>query len=247
MLIDVNPMVSIVLILFICYGTLTKRGSSALHFGTMAAALVLAIGTAMIFFLGKAPRPSLSDPLAVILRDFSSLCFIFPVIYLFKESLSEKIFLFFMTWGFAYFVQTLCAWVEFRLGPGSPKIAVHYGFLICCYAVLLPLYFKYWRYRIQKMLALFDSGKPLYVAFPCMALVLFVALFHPESKPADSHSVVLMALFECLVLLAYYILFSHFFAVCRSRKLADDLKRAERRLRLQIKYYGEMEKGDWRA
>lgn len=215
--------------------TLTKRNKLAVGITATAAFTVFVFGASILLF-----RLGLFND---VLFYLFGMLFLLPFLYLFKESLAQKAFLFFMIWGVTSFISSLCNWVEFWLAPGPLSLAVKYGLLACCYMALIPLYLKFWRHRIRQMLSLFDKGGSLYAIFPFLAFVLFAALFGPRIRPSSLLRFAQMILFEGLLVLTYYILFSHCFTLYRKQRAEDDLVRAENQLLLQMKYYEEVEKG----
>lgn len=235
MAIDLNPVVSLAANFAVFYGTLTRRRRPATHIFVMAVFVLLGIAGFAL--------PLGSGLFGILLRYVVSLSFFLPVLFLFRESPAEKAFLFFMSWGLSSFFRSLGLWIAFWLAPLGPPFVVASVFFICCYSLLLYLYFRYLRNRLREILALFDKGRPAYAIFPFMAFALFVALFGPERKPGSLHTFALMLLFECLIILMYYILFSHFYAVYNRQKAETALVGAERQLILQKRCFGEIEKG----
>ena len=233
--IEINPIVSLIAHFAVCYGTLTKRRSLAVHIG------VVAIATALVFV--EFAIPFRSAPAGAVIRYLSSLFLIFPVMYLFEESFAEKFFVFFMGMGGISFVWSLCDRIDFLPEPEGSSLMMRSAFLLCCYVVVITLYYKYWRHRIKMMLSLFNKGSPAYAVFPFIAFILFAAIFGPANEPTSWYWFVLMLLFESLVILMYYILFSHLFMIYSKQEVEEGRRHAERQLLQQKKYYEEMGKG----
>lgn len=230
-------MLTAVLNLSLEYLVLTKRKSLATHIVVRLAHLA-AVFAATFLYLRHIDPDSL---LGGILRYCISSSFILPCLFLFAESISQKVFLFFMDWGFTTFFTSLCVWVAARAGNALLAYSVIF---LPVFGLALPLYSKYLKRGVRRILFLFEFGSPSYVAMPILTFVLFSALFGPLSPPTrDWSSFFLMLLFEVQVVFSYYVLFAHFFVVYDRMRTMDDFRSAERQLHLQKQYYEEVDKG----
>ncbi len=165
------------------------------------------------------------------------------MVYLFSESLSQKIFLFFTNWCFTSFVSALCNWATMGLPAGKPQIAVRLALYMASYGVLLPLYAMHGRRYVVEMLELFDKSNPVYAVFPFLAFVLFTVFFGPLEPAGSISQFITMILFVSFILFTYYLMITHFHTVFSRIKTENNLTNAEHLLVLQKKFYAEVEKG----
>jgi hypothetical protein len=218
------------------YATLTKRHGVFTHIAVrLATVAIYVLGR----YLAKLDLVSYGEPLSYGL----AFLFFFDCVYLFEESLSQKLFLFFMNWGIARFLSSLCVWLTSWLGLGGAGFPFSSLFFIGSYLLLAPLYVRYWRKPIKESLHLFGYGKPIYSVFPLLSFLLLIMLLGPSVKTPDLRSLALMVLFETLVILSYYLLFAHARVVYGHLQSEADLKASKRQILLQKKYYEEMERG----
>ena len=163
--------------------------------------------------------------------------------YLFTETLSQKIFLFFSDWCFTTFVSALCNWATAWIPAENLRYLVRFSLYISSFLFLIPLYIRHGRSYVREMLYLFNKSNPVYAGFPFLALVLFTILFGPLNAAESLPQFITMALFICFVLFTYYLMIMHFHMVFASLQTEYNLVNAERHLVLQKKYYEEVEKG----
>ncbi len=241
-MITVWPFISIptiVLNLVLEYMVLTGKKKPVFHFVVRVAHFALAF--AAIFLLRRLPPEA--EPYIKYLRYAVSTSFLVPCLLLFSESLPQKIFLFFMDWGVTTFFSSFCVWVANSLALGRAGYAVVAGMYLVVFALLVPLYAKFWRNDVRRVLALFELGNPAYVFLPILIFVLFSALFGPVVPPNDMSSFLLMLLFESLVIFIYYLLFNHFFVAYERMRALENFRISARQLDLQKKYYEEVNRG----
>ena len=228
------PTITLLAQLVVEYGTLTRRRSLAVHILVRAASCAFVYG-------GYA--------LLVRLRIFGALPYYFltaaylaACLILFDESVYQKLFMYFTTWGVTTFLSSLCQWISRWLTSGHP-IPLRYFLYVGIYLAILPLYMIFWRRKVKEMLALFARGNPAYAAFPFLAFVLFTVLFGPIVDSLSPDRFVVMVLFEAIVLFDYYLLFSQVRAAVDRAGAESRLREAERLALLQKKYYGQVELG----
>ena len=221
------------------YVILTRRRTPVAHVLVRLAHLILLGGGVLL--LRRLPDPG--SPIVTALRYAVSTSFLLPCIYLFAESVPQKVFLFFMNWGFTTFLSSFCVWVVNSVSNGLLSYALVAAMYLPIFIFVIPLYVKYWRNGIRRMLFLFELGNPAYVVLPIVSFVLFSALFGPVIAPGNIFEFLVMLLFEFLVLFTYYLLFSHFLVLYDRMRTLDDYRNAERQLTLQKRYYEEVEKG----
>jgi two-component system, LytTR family, sensor histidine kinase AgrC len=230
------PTITLLAQLIIEYSTLTKRFSVLVHFVVRAVSLVIVYGG--LYLLNHFG-----------VRNYAvyyllTAAYIFSCIALFKESLSQKIFLYFTNWGITSFLSSLCAWLAFWIANGTGKeTLIRYIIYASSYVVIIPLYLKFYRSRVKEMLSLFQKGNPFYAAYPVLTFVVFVILFGPTIKPGSAFWFVMMVLFEGIIFFSYYLLFSQIFAVFSMIQTETHLRNTERHVLLQKKYYEEIDKG----
>ncbi len=236
------PVISIstlVLNLIMEYAILTRRRTTAEHIVVRVGHLLL-VGAAIYMLLPFFAEKSIASN---VIRYLVNISFFLPCLYLFSESFSQKLFLFFLDWGFTTFLSSFCVWIAEFIDLGRIEYAAILLLYFSILCVVIPLYIKYWWKRIQKMLYFFEYGNHVYAILPLMNFVLFALLFGPLVQPGEAYWFGVMLLFEFLVLFTYNLLFSHFFVVYDQIRSLDNFRSAERQLDLQKKYYGEVDRG----
>lgn len=218
------------------YNTLTRRHGLAVH-------IVVRVATGCVLVLGRILVAHSGMGYGLPVFYLLGFLFFFDCAYLFEESLSQKLFLFFMNWGITTFLASLSVWLTALLAPWRQGGFLSSVFYIGSYCALAPFYVKYWRKPIRESLRLFEYGKPVYAFFPLLAFLLFTMFFGPRMPPLTLRSLSLMLLYETLVVFTYYLLFAHVKVVYDRRQSEADLKASERQKLLQKKYYEEMERG----
>jgi two-component system, LytTR family, sensor histidine kinase AgrC len=216
------------------YSTLTMRRRLSTHI--LVRALAYSLGAFLYLLLRR---------LGVrhqYVYYFISLVYLLACDYLFSETLSQKIFLFFTDWCFTTFVSALCNWATAWIALESLRVPLRGGLYLASYFVLLPLYFRHGRRYVREMLGLFEKARPIYAAFPFLAFVLFTVFFGPLNAAESLAQFLTMALFICFILFTYYLFIAHFHTVFSRLQAENNLMNAERQLVLQKKYYAEVEK-----
>lgn len=148
-----------------------------------------------------------------------------------------------MDYSATSFLSSFCIWIVAKLHFGNLKDLAASLLYCLIIIILLPIYFRYIRPRVRQILYLFRKSNPLYAAFPFLSFVLFTILFGPIAVPETTSWFVSMILYAALIILTYYILFSHFTTVYDNLQADGDLVLAERQLTLQKRYYEEVDKG----
>lgn len=217
------------------YGTLTMRRSIPTHITVRLIAYTL--GTCLYYFLYRLGVKH------YVFYYFISVIYLLVCVYLFAESLPQKIFLFFTDWCFTTFVSSLCNWATIFIDAGNLRYSVRAALYLAGFAVMLPLYFKYGRKYVREMLRLFEKSNPGYVALPFLSLVLFTVLFGPLTPVKTLSQFVTMALFITFIIFTYYLMIIHFHLLIARLQIENNLAGAEKQLVLQKKYYAEVEKG----
>ncbi len=230
----VIPTITLLAQLTVEYGTLTRRRSLAVHCLVRLASLVFVYGGYLL--LGRLGVDGFV-PYYLLTVAYLAAC-----VALFAESLSQKLFMYFTTWGVATFLSSLCHWIA-RWVAGEDEIPLRYLLYLGSYVAILPPYLLSWRRRVREMLALFAKGNPAYAAYPFLAFVLFSALFGPAIDSIPPGRFVAMVLFEAIVLFSYYLLFSQVRAAVDRAGAESRLREAERLALLQKRYYGQVELG----
>jgi hypothetical protein len=237
---SIGPFSTLSLNLILEYATLTPRRSSTTHI-LLRSAFILSV---FIFAFGVRRLGLRGLPVSELIGYLIGVMFLIPCLYLFSESTPQKVFLFFMDWGTTTFLWSFSAYMTelIRFEP-IVENAIVGGLYLGIFIFVIPIYIKYWRNGIRRMLLLFEYGKPGYAALPILNLVLLVTIFGPRTHHRELYWFAAMLLFECLVILTYYLLFSYFHVVYERMRTAENFRNAERQLELQKKYYGEVEKG----
>lgn len=218
------------------YGTLTKRRGLVIHIVARGIATVFAFG---ILWLWDSVG---LDRFSYLRQCVSTVFYYLSCLYLFKESFAQKTFLYFMDFSATSFVASLSSWIALRLPFGESPRKVKTILFIAILVLLLPLYFRFLRNRVREMLFLFKQSKPFYAAFPFLSFLFFAVSFGPVNTPDSLTWFMKMLLYVSLVVLTYYLLFSHFYVVYDRLKTEGELTQAEQRLHLQKKYYEEVDK-----
>jgi two-component system, LytTR family, sensor histidine kinase AgrC len=230
------PTITLLAQLIIEYGTLTKRHSLLRHAAVRSVSFLFVYGG--LYLLNHFG-----------IREYAvyyllPVAYVFACIHLFKESLSQKIFLYFTNWGITSFLSSLCAWLAFWLAAGTGRETLYrYIIYASSYFLIVPLYMKFFRNRVREMLFLFQKGEPFYAVYPVLTFVVFAILFGPTTKPRSAYWFVMMVLFEGIILFSYYLLFSQIYAVFNRMQAEAHLRTTERYVLLQKKYYEEIDKG----
>ncbi len=217
------------------YITLTMRGRPVTHIIVRSIAYSLGVALYLLFnHLG--------------IRHYSvyysiSGIYLAACIFLFDESLSQIIFLFFTEWCFTTFISALCNWATAWIASENLRFAIRIGLYISSFIILIPLYHRHGRTYVQEMLYLFNKSKPVYAAFPVLALILFTILFGPLTTAGTLFQFITMALFICFIFFTYYLMISHFHMVFASLQVENRLIGTKRQLVLQKKYYEEVNRG----
>jgi two-component system, LytTR family, sensor histidine kinase AgrC len=230
-----QPAISLIAQLVLEYSTLTKRHSLASHIIVRTLAIfAVAFGYVALYQIGS------TNLLAYYAVSAVHLC---ACLYLFRESPAQKVFLFFMDWGFTTFILSLCTWLGSWLVPDDEMLIVRNILYTCFLVIIVAVYVKFLRYRIREILAIFNKGQKIYAIFPFLAFSLFTMIFGPLKKLDTTEGFFPMMLFELFVVFCYYLMFSHFYVIFDRLRTEDDLKSAERQLDLQKKYYEEVDNG----
>jgi len=230
------PTITLLAQLIIEYGTLTRRRSLLTHAVVRTISFVFVYGG--LILLNKFG-----------IREYAvyyllTAAYILACIYLFKESLPQKIFIYFTNWGITSFLSSLCAWLAFWIAGGTNRETLYrYIIYTSCFVLIIPLYLKFFRNRVREILALFQKGNPFYAVYPVLTFVVFAILFGPTTKPRSAYWFVMMVLFEGIILFSYYLLFSQIYAVFNRIQTETHLRNTERYVLLQKKYYEEIDKG----
>jgi len=217
------------------YATLTRRRSISVH--VLVRLVAYTLGPAVYFLLHR-----LGVTQVFFYYGISVIYFV-ACVYLFTESLPQKIFLFFTDWCFTTLVSELCNWATIGLPDGNAQILVRLLLYMASYALLLPLYAKYGRKYVREMLELFDRANPVYAVFPFLSFVLLTIFFGPLNPAISLSQFITMVLFIGFILFTYYLMISHFHSVFSRLRIENNLMNAERLLVLQKKFYAEVEKG----
>lgn len=230
------PTITLISQIIIEYSTLKRRRTLCTDLLVRGISLLFVYGGYLLFnFIG--------------IKDFFvyyllTIAYFLACLYLFEESLAQKIFLYFAVWGMATFLSSLCNWIAIWLtNGGENELLIRYLLYFFCYLILIQLYLKFWRDRVKDILFLFEKGNPVYAAYPILAFVVFCVLFGPTSKTISPKWFVIMLLFEAIILFSYYILFSQFHAVYWRMQAETRLNNTERLVLLQKKYYEQVDKG----
>ncbi len=230
------PTITLLAQMVIEYSTLEKRRTPAVHLWVRGLSLAFVYGG--YWLLGRSGARSFLAyyPLTI--------AYVLACLYLFEESLAQKLFLYFASWGVTTFVSALCNWIAVWLSGGDGRqAAFRYALYSCAYLVILPLYLKFWRRRVKEILTLFEKGNKIYAAYPFLAFILFTLLFGPASQPATFGRFAVMVLFEGLVVFSYYLLFSQLHAAYAKMRAEENLRNTEKLVLLQKKYYEQVEAG----
>jgi Signal transduction histidine kinase regulating citrate/malate metabolism len=219
------------------YGTLTRRRSVTVDVVVRALSVVASFLISLLW-----TRLGLESE-TYLRQGVSSLGYYLACLFLFRESFAQKTFLYFMDFSATSFVASICAWIASILPWEADEYAIQSALFVLCLLSLLPLYFRFVRSRVREMLSLFRQSKPFYAAFPFLTFVYFSASFGPVNAPESFSWLALMLLYVGSVVLAYYLLFSHFHSVFDRLKAEDGLTRAEQQLKLHKKYYEELDRG----
>jgi hypothetical protein len=213
------------------YGTLTPRHGPIAH-------VVVRIATVGAVYLGKALLARLGVEYGLPTFYLLGFLFFFDCVFLFEESLAQKLFLFFTT-----SLASLSIWLLAYASSGATDVIGSGALYLGSYVILAPFYIRYWRKPIKESLGYFEYGKRVYAAFPLLAFLLFTMLFGPGTPPLVPRSLGLMLLYESFVVFIYYLLFAHVRGVYGRLRSEAALRASERQILLQKKYYEEMEKG----
>jgi two-component system sensor histidine kinase AgrC len=232
---DSNPIVSLVFNYYLIYQVLKPRFKWYFH-----VLLGIVLFLAMIIGFRIANK---FEPYVELARYLVSATSILYSIILFKDTFRKKIFIFFMTWGISSFFRNLVNWIEHWLSPSPSTLIVHFGLLPIIYIILVVLFHLFWKQRIILMLNLFEKGNAVYACLPMFSFIVFAALFGPAHGPGDLKNFMLMILFQSLVILMYFILFSHFYSIHHRIQAETALRSSELQMHLQVKYYEEVEAG----
>ena len=230
------PTMTLLAQLIIEYSTLTKKKPLLLHVLVRAASLVFVYGG--LFLLNHYG-----------VRNYAvyyllTAAYVLACVLLFKESLTQKLFLYFVDWGITSFVSSLCGWIAYWLAGGTnSESTIRYALYASSYLVIIPVYLKFWRARVKEMLALFQKGNQLYGFYPVLTFVVFNILFGPTTKTHTPYWFVIMVLFEGIILFSYYLLFSQIYAVFNRMQVESQLRNTERFVLLQKKYYEQVDSG----
>ena len=217
------------------YSTLTPRRSLATHLSPRLIAVIIVFGGYFVFATRGVSEILYYYPLNAV--------FLLAVLYLFEEDAGPKLFLFFADWGITTFVSALCNWVAKWIGGGGPGDFLHLLLYLLSYVIILPLYLRFWRHRVQYVLSLLAKGSPIYALYPFLAFILLIALARATAGDYSILWFVIMVLLEAIIVFSYYLLFLQVYAVYGLAQAEANLKSTERQLRLQKKYYEEVDKG----
>lgn len=165
------------------------------------------------------------------------------IILIFRESITQKVFVFFTMWQLSSFITAACKWIIAALLSGRDSGIFQLLLFVAIYSVIIPSNITYWSVIIREMLAVFDSEKPVYAVISFVGFILFVALFGTLTTTDSLQKFIFMILFQLYIALIYYLLFSHFRALLTRVKAELDLKGIDQLMMLQKRYYEEVEKG----
>lgn len=233
----VIPTITLIAQLIIEYSTLTSKKPSLVHLLVRSVSLILVYGG--LFLL---------NDLGV--KDYATFylltaAYLLACLYLFEESLSQKIFLYFIVWGITSFLSSVFGWIAFWIAGRSESATIlRYVLYASGYLIIIPVYLRFWRVRVKDMLSIFQRGTPFYALYPVLTFVVFNILFGPTNSLRTPYWFAIMVLFEAIVLFSYYLLFSQIYAVFDRMRAEARLENAERYVRLQKKYYEQIELGE---
>lgn len=230
------PTITLLAHMIIEYTTLKRRRTLSANFLVRGASLLFVYGGYLFLnFMGVKE---------FIIYYLLTAAYVLACLYLFAESLPQKIFLYFAVWGITTFFSSLCSWIaSWLVNGGDKELLIRYLLYFFCYLIVIPLYLKFCRNRVKEILALFEKGNPIYAAYPILAFVLFCVLFGPTTKPVSPEWFVIMVLFETIILFTYYLLFSQVYAVYWRMQAETRLNNTERLVLLQKKYYEQVDQG----
>jgi len=232
----VIPTMTLLAQLIIEYSTLTKKSPLALHALVRAASFVFVYGG--LFLLNHFGVRTYA------VYYLLTIAYVLACILLFEESLTQKIFLYFVDWGITSFVSSFCGWIAYWLAGGTAtESTVRYALYASSYLIIIPVYLKFWRTRVKEMLAVFQKGNQLYGFYPVLTFVVFNILFGPTTRTHTPYWFVIMVLFEGIILFSYYLLFSQIYAVFNRMQVESHLRNTERFVLLQKKYYEQVDSG----
>lgn len=230
------PTITLLAQMILEYSTLTKRRTLSVH--------ILVRGASLLFVYGGFWILNLMGVKSYFVYYLLTVAYVFSCLYLFSESFAQKMFFYFANWGITTFFSSVCYWIASQLGSGSEKdIIIRYVLYFVCYLVVIPLYLKYCRDRIKKILSMLENGNTIYAIYPILTFVLFCILFGPTTKIISVTWFVTMVIFEAIILFSYYLLFSQVYAVYWRMEAETRLNNTERLVLLQKKYYEQVDRG----
>ncbi|HPS45169.1 MAG TPA: GHKL domain-containing protein, partial [Treponemataceae bacterium] len=217
------------------YATLTKRRSILEHVLVRVLALCAALGS---FFLMRR--------LGIRTVSLYYLCTIpvfIPCAVLFTETVAQKVFFCFTSWGVTTFLSSVCNYLAVWVTHGRAAYPLRYVLYASVSALVIAFYCRFIRVGYRKLLSYLAKGNPAFAAFPVLAFVLLSLIFTPFETALTPVKFLEMLLFEGYTIFSYYLMASHFTAIHNRSQYETRLENAERIVSLQKKYYTEMEKG----
>jgi signal transduction histidine kinase len=229
------PVITYVLQSVVEYATLTRKRSILSHVLVRVLALCAALGS---FYLMR--RLGVH---AVYLYYFCTIPVFIPCAVLFTESIAQKVFFCFTSWGVTTFLSSVCNYLAAWVTRGQGAYPLRYILYGVVSALVFLLYYRLVREGYRKLLSHLAKGNPAFAAFPIMAFALLSMIFTPFETALTPVKFLEMLLFESYTIFSYYIMASHFTAIYNSSQSETRLENAERIVSLQKKYYTEVEKG----
>ena len=229
------PVITYALQTVIEYATLTRRRSLIEHVLVRILALIGALGC--FYLMRKLGVRS------VVLYYFCTIPVFVPCAVLFTETIAQKVFFCFTSWGATTFLSSVCNYLAVWITRGQAAYPLRYILYIAGSALVILLYYRFVRAGYRKLLSYLAKGNPAFAVFPVMAFVLLSMIFTPFETSLTPVKFLEMILFEGYTIFSYYLMASHFTAIYNRSQSETRLENAERLLSLQKKYYTEVEKG----
>lgn len=231
----VIPLITYAIQTVVEYGTLTKRRSAPEHVAVRLVSLACAFAL-FVLMSGLGVK-------AIYLSYLCTLPLFIPCMLLFTESLAQKTFFCFTSWGATTFLSSSCNYLSLWLKGAGSVYPFRYFLYSGGAALVLIVFFLFARDGYRALLLHLSKGNPAYVAFPVMAFALLSLLFTPFDTALSGAKLLGMVLFETFTVFSYYIMASNFSALYKRSQYESRLENAERIVSLQKKYYTEVEKG----
>ncbi len=136
-----------------------------------------------------------------IVSYMAGFIYIIPCIYIFKETIQAKFFVFFMIYSLTQFTFLVFMYIDKFLSPAVPNSYVLAGMLL--ELLSLPLFYHYARAPIRVLLKIINIQNPVFTIFPLLSFLLLAVYGLFDSYQLST--LISLVLSTLLIFFSYYL------------------------------------------